>query len=112
MTSILLDYVNMDTFAPSAKKTTLIKVYNANNESAIHASSSWEDLDLCCPRYNAAKVKKVLKTVNDSVERIRKVLRDSFYILLFMHNFDLLMLDATTMQHSRVKPPTLAVTYP
>ena len=66
----------MDTFVPSATKTTLIKAYNANNESAIDATSSWDDLDLCCPKYNAAKVKKVLKTVNDSVERIRKVLRD------------------------------------
>ena len=65
----------MDTFSPSAKKTTLIKVYNANNESAIDASSSWEDLDLCCPKFDDAKVKKVLKTVNDSLERIRKVAR-------------------------------------
>ena len=65
----------MDTFAPNAEKTTLIKVYNVNNESAIHASSSLEDLDLCCPKFNDAKVKKVLKTVNDSLERIRKVAR-------------------------------------
>ena len=65
----------MDTFVPSPTKTTLIKAYNANNESAIEASSSWKDLDLCCPKYNDAKVKKVLKTVNDSVERIRKAAR-------------------------------------
>ena len=65
----------MDTLVPSAEKTTLIKVFNANNESSIEASSSWDDLDLCCPKYNDAKVKKVLKTVNDSVERIRKVAR-------------------------------------
>ena len=71
----MLDYVNMDTFVPRAEKTTLIKVFNANNESSIEASSSWDDLDLCCPKYNDAKVKKVLKTVNDSVERIRKVAR-------------------------------------
>ena len=79
----------MDTFAPNAEKTTLIKVYNVNNESAIDASSSWEDLDLCCPKYDDAKVKKVLKTVNDSLERIRKVARPRHMISSLPNNIAL-----------------------
>ena len=67
----------MDTFLPSDYKTTLIKIHDVDNETSIDASNVWNDLDLCCPKYDPHKIKKFLKTVNDSVERIRYV---DFYV--------------------------------
>ena len=67
----------MDTFLPSDYKTTLIKIHDVDNETSIDASNVWNDLDLCCPKYDPHKIEKLLKTVNDSVERIRYV---DFYV--------------------------------
>ena len=70
-TSILLNYLDLDTFVPSKDKTTLVKVHNADNETAIDAASVWDDLDLCCPKYDEAKTQTVYKTISDTVPRIK-----------------------------------------
>ena len=86
----------MDTFLPSEYKTTFIKIHDVNNETSIDSANVWDDLDLCCPKYDPHKIEKLLKTVNDSVERIR-------YITFICHPSECFSLSASLFQYFLLK---------
>ena len=79
-TTVLLDYLDMDSFKVSKDKTTLVKIRNVTKDTKIEASSPWNDIDICCPKHKKINTNKIMRTVNDTMPRIScDISQDEFF---------------------------------
>ena len=70
--SVLLDYIDLDSFKLSKYKVTLVKLDDADGDTKIIGKSSWDlsHINFCCPENALVDIQSLHDEIHDSLPRV------------------------------------------